>query len=212
MDGTLCYIVGAGDFTDSYLPPEGSFVIAADGGYQYLKDCRIEPDLVVGDFDSLGSAPVHPHVIEHPVMKDDTDMMLAVKTGLNMGYRTFVLNGGLGGRMDHSIANLQTLAFLAEQGARAFLIGPGQNIAAFSDGAMTFRSTCSGTISVFSSTECSEGVTISGLKYHLENGVLTSSMPMGVSNEFIGTPAMIRVQKGILFVFWTGVLDETVDL
>lgn len=212
MAEKLCYIVGAGDFTDSYLPPAGSFVIAADGGYQYLTDCGITPDLVVGDFDSLGSVPVHPHVIEHPVMKDDTDMMLAVKTGLNMGYRTFVLNGGLGGRLDHSIANLQTLAFLAEQGARAFLIGPGQNIAALSDGVLTFRSSCTGTISVFSSTERSEGVTISGLKYRLDESVLTSAMPVGVSNEFVGTLAAVQVRKGILFIFWSGSLDQTIDL
>jgi thiamine pyrophosphokinase len=187
-------------------------VIAADGGYQYLKDCGIEPDLVVGDFDSLGHAPVHPNVIEHPVMKDDTDMMLAVKTGLHMGYRSFVLNGGLGGRLDHSMANLQTLAFLAGQGARAFLIGPGQNVAVVRDGALAFRPGCTGTISVFSSTERSEGVTLSGLKYGLTDYVMTASMPIGVSNEFIGEPAVVRVRKGTLFVFWTGALDQTLDL
>lgn len=212
MAETLCYIVGAGDFTDSYLPPKDSFVIAADGGYQYLKDCGIEPDLVVGDFDSLGSVPVHPHVIQHPVMKDDTDMMLAIKTGLNMGYRTFVLNGGLGGRLDHSIANLQTLAFLAEQGARAFLIGPAQNVAAVRNGALTFHPSCTGTISVFSSTECSEGVTLSGLKYGLTDDVMTASMPIGVSNEFVGEPATVQVKRGTLFVFWSGGLHETIGL
>lgn len=208
----ICYIVGAGDFTDSYLPPKGSYIIAADGGYQYLKDCGIEPDLVVGDFDSLGQAPKHPNVEQHPVMKDDTDMVLAVRIGLAKGYKTFVLNGGLGGRLDHSMANLQTLAFLAEQGARGFLIGPGQNIAVLTDGALEFAPGCSGTLSVFSSTERSEGVTISGLKYHLEDGVLTSSMPMGVSNSFVGTAARIAVKKGILFVFWTGGLHETIGL
>ena len=212
MTEKLCYIVGAGDFTDSYLPPEGSYVIAADGGYQYLKDCGIEPDLVVGDFDSLGSAPAHPNVEQHPVMKDDTDMVLAVRIGLNMGFKTFVLNGGLGGRLDHSMANLQTLAFLAEQGARAFLIGPGQNIAVLTDGTLQFAPDCTGTLSVFSSTERSEGVTISGLKYSLQDGVLTSSMPMGVSNSFVGTAASVQVKKGILFVFWTGGLHETIGL
>ena len=212
MAEKLCYIMGAGEFTDSYLPPADSFVIAADGGYQYLKNCGIVPDLVVGDFDSLGSVPVHPHVIQHPVMKDDTDMMLAAKTGLNMGYQTFVLNGGLGGRLDHSIANLQTLAFLAEQGARAFLIGPGQNITALSEGVLTFHPSCTGTISVFSSTDRSEGVTISGLKYSLEDGIFTSAMPMGVSNEFLGLPATVQVRKGILFILWTGILDQTIDL
>lgn len=212
MAETLCYIMGAGDFTDSYLPPKGSYVIAADGGYQYLKDCGIEPDLVVGDFDSLGQAPEHPNVEQHPVMKDDTDMVLAARIGLEKGFKTFVLNGGLGGRLDHSIANLQTLAFLAEQGARAFLIGPGQNIAVLTNGVLEFVPGCTGTLSVFSSTERSEGVTISGLKYGLENGVLTSSMPMGVSNSFVGTAASVQVTKGVLFVFWTGGLHETIGL
>lgn len=212
MAETLCYIMGAGDFTDSYLPPKGSFVIAADGGYQYLKDCGIEPDLVVGDFDSLGRVPVHPNVVQHPVMKDDPDMMLAVKMGLDRGCRTFVLNGSLGGRLDHSVANLQILTFLAEQGARGFLIGPKQNVAGLSNGSLNFHPNCTGILSVFSSTECSEGITLSGLQYCLHDATLTSSRPLGLSNEFIGKPATVQVKKGILFVFWGGGLHETIGL
>lgn len=208
----LCYVVGAGDFTDSYLPPKDSYVIAADGGYQYLKTCGIEPDLVVGDFDSLGNVPIHPNVIQYPVMKDDPDMMLAVKIGLNMGCRTFVLNGGLGGRLDHSFANLQILTYLAEEGAQAFLIGPDQNIAALSEGSMKFSSDCTGILSVFSSTERSEGITLTGLQYCLEDAKLTASRPLGLSNAFIGETATVQVKKGVLFVFWTGGLHETIGL
>ncbi len=71
-------------------------------------------------FDSLGGVPIHPHVVQHPVMKDDPDMNVGSQNGTRYGISDLVLNGGLGGRLDHSVANLQILTFLAGQGARAF--------------------------------------------------------------------------------------------
>jgi thiamine pyrophosphokinase len=115
----LCFVVGAGspcNFALKALP--GDYVIAADAGYNTLKRLGITADLLVGDFDSLGFRPEHPNIVEHPPEKDDTDMMLAVKEGLRRGSRTFVILGGLGGRLDHTVANIQTLAFLPKQCAR----------------------------------------------------------------------------------------------
>lgn len=67
-----CYIVGAASLEGVRLSPcAGDYIIAADGGYRSLRARGIEPDFVMGDFDSLGYRPDHPNVETHPVMKDD---------------------------------------------------------------------------------------------------------------------------------------------
>ena len=94
-----CYIVGAGSFEklDS-LPQEDDLVIAADGGYAYLKQLGIQPDVLLGDFDSLEYVPEHDHILRHSPIKDDTDMALAAFYAQEKGYRLFYLYGGLGFR------------------------------------------------------------------------------------------------------------------
>lgn len=113
-----CYIYGAMPCGSTEKLEEGDLLIAADGGYAYLQGQK--PDLVVGDFDSLGYVPEGEQIIRHPVQKDDTDMLLAVREGLKRGYRKFVLYGGIGGRLDHTIANLQVLAFCRGRAVRLF--------------------------------------------------------------------------------------------
>ena len=87
-----CYIYGAMPSGSTEKLEEGDLLIAADGGYAYLQGQK--PDLVVGDFDSLGYVPEGVQIIRHPVQKDDTEMLLAVREGLKRGYRKFVLYGG----------------------------------------------------------------------------------------------------------------------
>ena len=121
-----CYIVGAASLDGGRLSPRaGDYVIAADGGYRSLRARGIEPDFVMGDFDSLGYRPEHPNVETHPVMKDDTDLGLAVRWALGHGYRRLVMAGALGGRIDQTIASLQTLRGLTDAGAQGWLIGCG---------------------------------------------------------------------------------------
>ena len=114
MERTCC-IFGAGDYGAMPRPElDGRcFLIAADGGYGQLKQWGMSPHLAVGDFDSLGRVPEDVEVVRHPVRKDDTDMMLAVQEGLARGCGRFLIYGGLGGRLDHTLANLHILAFLA---------------------------------------------------------------------------------------------------
>ena len=89
-----CYIVGAASLEGVRLSPcAGDYIIAADGGYRSLRARGIEPDFVMGDFDSLGYRPDHPNVETHPVMKDDTDLGLAVRWALGHGYRRLVMAG-----------------------------------------------------------------------------------------------------------------------
>jgi len=197
-----CYIAGAGEFCDRELPEPGDYVIAADAGYSALISRGITPDLVVGDFDSLGSAPDHPNVFPSPVEKDDTDMMLAVRQGLARGFTRFVINGGLGGKLDHTLANIQALAFLADNDATGILFGRDICVTAVKDGVIEFDNDTSGRVSIFCAGEEANGVTLTGLKYSLDNATLTSTFPLGVSNEFTGVPATISVRSGTLIVIY----------
>ena len=103
-----CYIFGAGGFYGlPQRPAAGDTVIAADGGWRICRRENITPDLLLGDFDSLHTMPDFARIRRVPVEKDDTDMMLAIKEGLGRGETEFHLYGGMGGRTDHTIANLR---------------------------------------------------------------------------------------------------------
>lgn len=201
-DGT-CYIVGAGTFYDrGFTPGAGDFVIAADGGYRTLLERGTPMDLVVGDFDSMGFRPDHPKVVDLPVEKDDTDTMAAIRLGWDRGYRTFRLYGGTGGRVDHTLANLQSLVWLSARGGRGFLVGENWTAAAITDGSMDFPADRRGTLSVFCQGDRAEGVTLEGLKYPLKDAVLTCDFPLGVSNSFTGVESRVSVEKGTLLLVW----------
>lgn len=179
----------------------GAFVIAADGGLRHTQKLGITPDAVLGDFDSLGYTPAGADVF--PVEKDDTDTMLAVRLGLRQGCGEFVIYGGLDGpRLDHTVANFQTLQFLADRGAKGYLVGNRMLVTVVKNGVLRFPAGLSGTISVFCMGADAEGVTERGLFYSLENGTLTSGFPLGVSNHFTGEKAEISVEKGSLLVLW----------
>jgi thiamine pyrophosphokinase len=186
------------------LPERGDFVIAADAGYVELVSRGITPDLVVGDFDSLGFVPEHPDIVCSPAKKNDTDMLLSVKQGLALGYKTFFINGGLGGRLDHTLANIQVLVYISKRGARGILLGHDICISAISNEVAEFESGASGYVSIFSAGSAAEGVTLTGFKYPLDNATLECDYPLGVSNEFTGTPATIAVRNGALIITWAG--------
>jgi thiamine pyrophosphokinase len=197
----ICWIVGAGEFQGP-LPPieENDLVIAADAGYLTLTRLGVKADRVVGDFDSLGAVPVHPDVEVHPAEKDETDMMLAVRSALDAGYNEIRIYGGLGGRLDHSIANLQTLVHIARRGARGWLIGQGLAITAVVDGEIRFSAEATGIVSVFAADGTAYGVNLEGLKYPLTDYTMTSDTPIGISNEFTGVPSRVAVRQGALIV------------
>ncbi len=197
-----CVIFCAAEF-DAPVKPIGSddFVIAADGGLRHTQKLKITPHEIIGDFDSLGFVPEGANVF--PVEKDDTDAMLAVRRGLQLGYRNFLLYGSLDGpRLDHTVANFQTLQFLADNGARGFLIGQNCIATVVKNGILRFPEGREGTISVFCSGADARGVTLRGLYYPLEQGTLTPGFPLGASNHFTGRAAEISVTDGSLLVLW----------
>jgi len=197
-----CIIFCAAEF-DGLITPVAAddHIIAADGGLSHLRKLGLEPNEILGDFDSLGYTPADARVF--PVEKGDTDTMLAVKRGLALGYREFLLYGSLDGpRLDHTIANFQTLQYLCDQGAFGHLVGRNQIVTALKDGSIRFPAGAEGTVSVFALGGNAAGVTLKGLYYPLENGTLTPGFPLGVSNHFLGEPAEISVTSGTLTIIW----------
>lgn len=207
-----CIIYSAADYYGNTLRPKtADFVIAADGGYKFVQENAITANLLVGDFDSLGEIPNHPNIIRHPVEKDDTDTMLAVRLAIERGYKNIFVFGGTGGkRFDHTLANIQSLHFAAENKVSMFVFGENYVISAVCNGTMTFDSKFRGFVSVFSACDAASGVYLNGLKYTLNDVTLSNCIPLGTSNEFINTQATISVKKGTLFVIWN--TDENSSL
>ncbi len=197
-----CSIICAGD-VPSLPEMSADFVICADGGLAHAKRYGIKPDLIVGDFDSYGSVPPGENVFVHPVQKDETDSFLAAAYGIARGYRTFVIYGALGGRLDHSVANLQLLHDLCLRGCRGTLVGAdGTRVTAIQNETLTFPASQTGQLAVFSLTAESHGVTIKNMQYEADNVTLTNHTSLGASNAFCGRAGSVTVRDGILLVIW----------
>ena len=197
-----CLIFCAAQF-DGLAAPIGTedYILAADGGLRHLNQLNLTPHGIIGDFDSLGYIPAGAQVF--PVEKDDTDAMLAARKGLELGYRNFIFYGSLDGpRLDHTIANFQTLQFLADHGATGYLVGKDYLVTVIRDETVEFPAEAEGILSLFCLGPDAEGVTLENLHYNLENGTLTSGFPLGVSNHFTGKSARITVKKGSLLALW----------
>lgn len=197
----ICYIVGAGECEGiGFEKKKDDFVIAADGGFRYLRSANITPDIVIGDFDSLGETPDEDNVIRLNPVKDITDMKAAVDIGIEKGFSEFEIYGATGGRIDHTLANIQLVAHLSQSGINASLKNGKTLITAVTDGEIYFDSSLSGYVSVFAHTDICENVSITGLKYDLENAVLKNDFSLGVSNEFVGSESTVSVEKGTLII------------
>lgn len=207
MDTPVCYIFGAGEFSPCEINlSENDFVIAADGGYDHLIRMGLRADVALGDFDSVTSYEIWEDTIcekyTYSDEKDDTDMMLAIKLGLSKGFDTFAIYGGLGGRLDHTIANIQALTYLANEGAQAILYHEDYELTVIKNTSFTLPKDVTGYVSVLSLSDKSENVTIKGLKYEVQGVTLTNTFPLGVSNEATGKKGLISVENGILLILW----------
>lgn len=209
----MCVVLAAGEYYDAganganaVAVPAGAFVVAADGGLDHARALGIAPDVVVGDFDSLeGALPSDAgRTVALPPLKDDPDLLSALKIGWSHGCRTFHIYGALGGRIDHTISAIQLTALLAAHGGIGFLYGDGTVVTAVRDGELRFAASGLGAgrmVSVFPHGGEARGVDEPGLRYELKDGVLHADSVLGLSNEFRpGVPAAVRVRSGTLVV------------
>ena len=204
-----CILVAAGDLTVAAVSKEPEdLCIAVDGGLAYCGLLELEPDLIIGDFDSLGESELEAvevleekipdRIVRLPREKDDTDMMAAIRRGLEAGYRSFRIYGACGGRLDHMFANLQCLVYLKNHDAVGYLIDGGGMILAIQNECVHFKAGLEGTLSLFAMSEEVRGVTIRGMKYNITDTTIQNDYPIGISNEFTGQEASVEVQSGTL--------------
>ncbi len=204
-----CWIFcGAPSENFNIVPPDDVFIIAADSGYSVLKKIGRSPDLLLGDFDSLrGDKPTDCEVITLPAEKDDTDTMFAIKTALEKGYTDITLASSIGGRFDHSFANIQSLAYIAEHGGKGTMLGENDAVYFLSTGEYHFIKQENMYFSVFSYTPTSI-VSIKGVKYELNEHCLTNKFPLGVSNEITSEMAYLSVKSGQIIVIFSKVENQ----
>lgn len=211
MNKGNCILIGAGDLTISRIPiQENDLCIAVDGGYEYCKLLEIVPDYILGDFDSISekeaenvaeiAKEMNDRVIVLPAEKDDTDMLAAIKLGLSEGYQSFRIYAGMGGRVEHTIANIQCLLYLKEHNAVGYLMDGTGMILVAKEEAISFQDTLEGYLSLFCMGE-EAVVTIENMKYLLKEDKITNSFPIGISNEFLpGQKGKITVHKGAVMM------------
>ena len=201
-----CIIITAGELGDPQRYQEcfrpGDFIICCDGGYAHANTLGVKPDLILGDFDSYaGILPQGIPTEGFSSIKDDTDTMLAIKEGIHRGYEEFLLVAALGGRLDHTYANLQSLAYLRRAGKQGCILGAKDRVYLLLGGeTLTLSQEKGVAVSVFSYTPESKGVTLEGLYYPLKEASLTSGFPLGVSNKFVEEKAQITLQQGELLI------------
>lgn len=198
-----CFIYAAGSFFGlREMPRPGDLQIAADAGLRLCRELGRTPDLVLGDFDSMDVSEAPADALHVPVEKDDTDTGLALREGLRRGCREFFIYGGTGGRrLDHTLANLQSLAFLRENEARGWLYDRDFVYTVIKNETLTLRREVDwGLVSLFALGDRARGVTLTGLQYPLDHAELTCAFPLGVSNHFAEERAAVTVEDGLLLV------------
>lgn len=196
---------------ESFSFHKDDFIICADGGYSFARLEGLRPNVVIGDFDSIDFSRIETDlrnegtgsgcvVVRVAAEKDDTDTMICLKYGMDKGFSEFFILGGLGGRLDHTIANLQTMSHAIDhQGTIWFL--DGKNKATLRNpGKVTIQKLEGFKISLFAFGDSCNGVSIQGVKYPLENCMLSHSFPLGVSNEFVEGNAEISHTAGKLLI------------
>lgn len=183
-------------------PKADDLCIAADQGYHTAKALGERIDLLLGDFDSIGSVPGDEgmEIQRVPAEKDYTDTQLAVEIALERGADEIIIIGGLSGRLDHT---LSTLAILEELNARGVYctVTDGQNRVRYMKSTSTLiaRSPYK-YLSLIAADEVVKGVDIEGCKYPLKKATLRRSHQFAVSNEITGNVAFISVKKGGVFI------------
>lgn len=188
-------------------PLPTDLILCADGGLLQALDANLVPNAVIGDMDSLEEAgfdrkrlPDGVLWIQAPREKDVTDTALCMEYAQKNGCDEIVIVGGLGGRLDHTLANLQNMVGFSHKGIHVSLLDQSNQVYILTDHTLTLSPQPGYAVSILSWTPVSSGVTLTGFAYPLTNATLTQDDPLGVSNEITGTQATVQVRHGTLLI------------
>lgn len=195
-----CLIISGGVFEKVKLKNDYGLVIACDKGHLYANKLKIKPDIIVGDFDSSRMPRVNANIIAVDSVKDDTDTSLAVKYALRNGYRDIDIICALGGRIDHTYANICLMKYIVDHNGLARILSNDATLIACGKGKIKIKKEKSRYLSIFSLSDRSKIDYIKGTKYDVKNIILKNDFPLGVSNEIKNKFAEISVVSGIILV------------
>lgn len=203
MEGKKAYIFASGPVSDynfvSSLVDKDSYILCADGGLEHCLKCGISPDVVIGDMDSYNGKVDDKILIKHPTEKDDTDTSLCIKHAIEKGYNEIDVFGAIGGRFDHSFANVQLLLYCKERGVNCRLCDK-ETLFVVHNESVKMPVKKGTTISIFSISVKSNNITLKGFKYPLERAKMSNDFPLGVSNVSVSEEIEIAVEDGTLLV------------
>lgn len=193
-----------GEEAEWLRPEPGDLLICADGGYDAALRHGLVPGLVIGDFDSMPAEHVREcETIRLPVHKDDTDMVVCLREGRGRGYTEFRIAGGLGGRLDHTISNLQCLYDCSLRGEEAWLADACNRVTVLLPGRYMLPQMPGRKLSLLAYSPEVTGVQLRGTLWELNDAVLTNRFPLGVSNEITSERAELSFQSGALLMLYT---------
>jgi thiamine pyrophosphokinase len=184
---------------------EGSVIICADGGLRHLTGTSIVPDLIIGDMDSADETALDDfmqrgsRIERHPAHKDETDTELALARALEMKPDHVFIFGALGGRIDHTMANISLLVRAAECGVDAVIRDEACELFIVKD-RREIRGAPGDTVSLLPLAGEVSGVTLKGFEYPLADAVMRIGVPCGISNRLSGATGTITVKSGHLLV------------
>jgi thiamine pyrophosphokinase len=191
-----------GDFHRSLVAPT-DVVICADGGANNALALGLQPQVVIGDLDSLDSnlqAQLEAdgcQVLAHPARKDETDLELALYYAIEHGVGDILILGALGGRIDQTLANVLLLALPELRYVKAKILGGRQEVSLIS-GEAIIEGLAGDTLSLLPLTEKVTGIYTEGLEYPLKNDTLYLGPARGVSNVLAAPQARVRIGQGLL--------------
>ena len=199
------FIYSGGEIFPQYIsesPADDDIVIAADSGYNNAKKMGVNPDILIGDFDSLVEKPTDlDEIIELPAEKDVTDTQYAVDLAVKRGAKEIYIVCGTGGRFDHAVSNMCLLEGMYQKGIRVIIVGGQNRIRYIKDtGIILIRDKNYKYFSVLAADEKVKGVSIEGGKYPLNKKTLTRSNQFAISNEIEKNAALITVKKGGIYI------------
>ena len=180
-------------------------VIAADGGALPLLKAGRLPDLVIGDMDSVDAGALETldargvELRRYPRAKDETDLELALVHAAGLGASAIDVLGALGGRWDHTLANVALLALPDLQGRQVRLLADRQTLFLVRDSAV-LEGQRGDTVSLLPLTGAAHGVTTEGLQYPLHDATLGFERARGVSNVLLDPPGRVSLREGLLLV------------
>lgn len=181
------------------------YIVAADGGWQLAMQMGVKPALLVADFDSLGVPAIADDVecVALPVEKDVTDTAEAMRLAYDKGYRSFLLVGCTGGRLDHQQAAFTVAADYARKGCDITLVDEQNEIHLLTPGSYVYPACPDEKISLFAFGGEVTGLFINGLKYSVSDYTLSPYDPLCVSNEWIGEDACFSFKTGVLMLYFS---------